>query len=136
MKMKYLTIVILSLVMLICPSCKTEEEKARDTYISMSKYILNKAVDAELSFLMDSNEWTEMQKTIQMIEYTMEQAQSLEKINDIGFYGVYMTYYGTVFLFSENEKRELISDLRSKYPEITQRLLDTPTLFEAFKQNT
>ena len=134
--MKILAIVALSLSLLIFPSCKFEEERVADRYISMSEYILNKATDAELSFLMSSDDWSEMENTISMMEYAMNKTQSLDKIHDIGFYSVYITFYGSVFLFNEDEKRELISDLEFKYPEITQRLLEAPSFFETLTQNT
>lgn len=130
MKIKLLTIVAISLVLLLYPSCKSEKERTVDKYISMSEYTLDKAAETELSFLMSNNDWSERENTISMMEYAMNKTQSLDKIHDIGFYTVYVTFYGSIYLFNETEEKGLISYLKLKYPEITQRLLKAPTFWK------
>ena len=117
-------LIVFMLIITILASCKSEEEKVADEYINMSNYILKRASDAELSFFMSNDDRLDIENMISFAEYRMEHASSIEEIHKIGFQSVYVTFYGSIFLFGEDERGEFISDLEFRYPEITHRLLN------------
>lgn len=117
-------LIVFMLIVTVLASCKSEEEKVADEYINMSNYILKRASDAELSFFMSNDDWSDIENMISFAEYRMNHASSIKEIHKIGFQSVYVTFYGSIFLFGKDERGEFISDLEFRYPEITRRLLN------------
>ena len=111
---KTMIIVLAVLMVLFFPSCKSEEDKAKDMYITA----IDELGDLLLEKNMDEDDKAEITAMIKGFKDCFNEETELGEIKSTGEEALGNLFFGALFYLTENQLTEYITDITKKYPEL------------------
>ena len=112
--MRKILIIMLLLVIMLFPSCKSEEDKAKDMYITA----IDELGDLLLEVNIDEDDKAEIAEMIEGFKDSFNEETELEEIKSAGEEALGNLFFGALFYLTEDQLTGYITDITRKYPEL------------------
>ena len=112
--MRKILIIMLLLMIMLFPSCKSEEDKAKDMYITA----IDELGDLLLEVNIDEDDKTEIAEMIEGFKDSFNEETALKEIRNTGEEALGNLFFGALFYLTEDQLTEYITDITKKYPEL------------------
>ena len=122
--MRKILIVLMALMVMLLPSCASEEEKALNSARDKYEDILDGFADLlKDNDNLSKNDVSDMNEMIDIAKTKMAEAETVEAIDEAGKNVTANLMFMSMFVLTEDEFMEHVNKIVDKYPDLESYLL-------------